>query len=118
MKWGWKIAFSREGIQEGLCKLHQPVHVCEVRGKAERNAHCATALHTQVGEKLIPAHPSFPLEELRERVFGLLMEDFAQRLFRQIKGRFATARVPKAACAQGDTEPAAPPPTSPSINHQ
>src|SRR5260370_38600025 len=100
MKWGWKIAFSREGIQEGLCKLHQPVHVCEVRGKAERNAHCATALHTQGGEKLIPAHPTFPLEELRERVFGLLMEDFAQRLFRQIEGRFAVPRLTKAACAQ------------------
>src|SRR5258708_23247040 len=101
---GWQIAFPREDIEEGLCKLHQPVHICEVRGQAERNAHGATALHTQVGEKLIPAHPPFPLEELRERVFGLLMEDFAQRLFRQIEGRFASARVTKAACAQGETE--------------
>src|SRR5258708_23051503 len=79
MKSGWQIAFPREGSQEGMCKLHQPVYICEVRGQAERNAYGATALHTQVGEKLIPAHPSFPLEELRERVFGLLMEDFAQR---------------------------------------
>src|SRR5260370_14544987 len=104
MKSGWQIAFPREGIQEGLCKLHQPVHICEVRGQAERNAHGATALHTQVGEKLIPAHPPFPLEELRECVFGLLMEDCAQRLFLQIECRLTSARVTKAACAQGETE--------------
>jgi hypothetical protein len=106
MKPGWQLAFPRERIQEGLRKLHQPVHICEVRDQAERDAHGATALHTQIGEKLIPAHPSFALEELRKRVLGLLMEDFPQRLFRQIEGRFASTRVTKAACEQYPTHAA------------
>jgi hypothetical protein len=72
-------------MQEGPRKLHQPVHICEVGDQAERDAHSATTLHAQIGKKLIPAHASFTLEELRERVPGLLMEDFPQGLFRQIE---------------------------------
>ena len=53
MKPGRQIAFPREDIQQGPRKLHQPVHVCEVRDKTERDAHGATAPHPQIGEKLI-----------------------------------------------------------------
>src|SRR5260370_21292124 len=95
MKSGWQIAFSREGIQEGLCKLHQPVHVCEVRGKAARNAHSATALHTQRAEKLIPAHPCSPLQYLPGRAFPLISEGFAHRLLPQIEPRFPSATEPR-----------------------
>jgi len=118
MKPGRQIAFPREDIQQGPRKLHQPVHVCEVRDKTERDAHGATAPHPQIGEKLIPAHPSFPFEELRKRVPGLLMEDFAQRLFRQMEGSFASARVTKAAGAQGETHLAGSAVNHPFINHR
>src|SRR5438270_12949443 len=118
MKPGRQIAFPREDIQQGPRKLHQPIHVCEVRDKTERDAHGATALHPQIGEKLIPAYPSFPSEEMRKRVPGLLMEDFAQRLFREMEGSFASARVTKAAGAQGETPLAGSAVNHPFINHR
>ncbi|SRR6266568_1632439 len=104
MKPGWQIAFPWEGIQEGLCKPHQPVHIGEVRNQAQRDAYGATTLHAQIGEKLIPTHSPFSREELRERVPGLLVEDLPQRLFRQMEGRFASTRVTKAAGTQGETD--------------
>src|SRR6266566_2110255 len=104
MKPGWQIALPWEGIQEGLCKLHQPVHIGEVGDQAERNTYGATALHAQIPKKLIPTHPPFSLEELRERVPGLLVGDVPQRLFREMEGRFASTRITKTACTQGEAD--------------
>jgi hypothetical protein len=62
------------------------MEVSQALAESAHTIECFTplTLHAQIGKKLIPAHASFTLEELRERVPGLLMEEFPQGLFRLI----------------------------------
>src|ERR1700680_798524 len=95
----FQIGFAREGIQEGLCKLHQAVHVGEVRGQAKGDAHRAATLHAQTGQKLIPANPFLLLKELWQRLLRLTLEKALKCFFGEMESSFTRARVAKAAGA-------------------
>src|SRR2546430_6892165 len=69
MKPGWQIAFPREAIQEGLCKLHQPVDIGEVGDQAQRDAYGATCtgyLGHPFGKEALRERFPFPLQLANE----------------------------------------------------
>src|SRR5579883_2493871 len=97
----WRqIGFSRKSIHESSGKLHQLVHIREVRGEAQRDAHSTAALHAQIGQKFIPGHTLLTLKKLWKSLLWLLMKDFMQRLFRQVESGLTCARVAETASTQ------------------
>ncbi len=92
----WQILFSRKGIQEGLRKLRELVHIGEVRDETQRDPYSTTALHTEISKELIPGHSFFPLEKARQDFLSLFLEDSLQGLFRQVESSFASTGVTKA----------------------
>src|SRR5579863_9408493 len=101
---GSQIGLGRNGIQEGLCELSEVVHVGKVGCEAQRNSNSTTALHPQVGKKLIPGHAFFALKELRKDFVRLAAKDVAEFFLRNLESSFASTRVTEAACTQRERE--------------
>src|SRR5262245_25287407 len=101
MKSGGQITLDGEGIEEGLGKLHQAVDIGKVGDQAERDAHRSTALHAQVGKKLVPRN-ALSFEDLWQDSLRFSPEDLVQGVFREVEGDSTGTRVTKAAGTQGE----------------